>query len=100
MGHDRSLPAPLEDLPPPEPAPEQRTCVSRTAAPLRCTLTVTNALTSMVTVRWEGTSEPRGAVFNPGSATLAPGETSPTITMDAGRRCPVVFVLYDERQHK
>ena len=49
---------------------------------------------------WKGISDPPGAVFEPGSGTLAPGETSPVISIDAGTQCRIMFVLCDERQRK
>ena len=84
---------------------EHRTCAlgkttSGVVMQLRCTLTATNAPTSTVTLHWTGISDPPGAVFEPGSGTLAPGETSPTISIDAGTQCPIVFILRDEQQGK
>jgi hypothetical protein len=84
---------------------EHRTCglgktTSGVVSQLRCTLTATNAPTSTVTLHWTGISDPPGAVFEPGSGTLAPGETSPTISIDAGTQCPIVFILRDEQQRQ
>jgi hypothetical protein len=67
---------------------------------LRCELTATNTLQSTVTLHRTGISDPPGAVFEPGSGTPAPGGTSPTISIDAGARCPVVFIFRGEQQGK
>ncbi|WP_432976610.1 hypothetical protein [Dactylosporangium sp. CA-233914] len=83
---------------------EHRTCGLRKSMSvvlqLQCTLTATNAPTSTVTLHWKGISDPPGAVFEPGSGTLAPGETTPRISIDAGTQCPIVFILRDQQQGK
>jgi FtsP/CotA-like multicopper oxidase with cupredoxin domain len=73
-------------------------CSWGTGRPTVCAFTLTNQPESTVTLHWTGVSRPGGATFQPGSGTLAPGETSQQITVTAGYACPIVFAFRDEDQ--
>jgi hypothetical protein len=49
-----------------------------------------------MTFNWVATSNPVGVTYDPSSGSLAPGETSSTITATDNSFCPVVFEFIDQ----
>jgi hypothetical protein len=74
-------------------------CSWGTGRPAVCQYQITNDSRSNVTFVWHATTSPGGVSITPDSGSIAPGETSPVITMTDPFLCPVTIRFVDSEHN-